>query len=88
MRSFTIVAFAAPGVDVPFVAGVIDCDGTSVRGNVVNSPPDAEHITLGMKVNLTTYLARRRRRRRRGHRLRVRTRLTEATDQETRRQQS
>jgi len=55
LRSFTIVAFAAPGVDVPFVAGVVDCDGTSVRGNVVNCPPDPEHVTLGMKVRLTTF---------------------------------
>ena len=54
VRSFTIVAFAAPGVDVPFVAAIVDCDGTSVRGNVINTPPDAEHITLGMKVKLTT----------------------------------
>ena len=38
----------------PFVAGVVDCDGTSVRGNVVNVPPDPEHVTLGMKVRLTT----------------------------------
>ncbi len=55
LRSYTIVAFAAPGVDVPFVAGVIDCDGTSVRGNVINCPPDPEHVQLGMKLRLTTY---------------------------------
>ena len=55
LRSFTIVSFAAPGVDVPFVAGVVDCDGTSVRGNIVNCPPDPEHVTLGMKVRLTTF---------------------------------
>ena len=55
LRAFTIVSFAAPGVPVPFVAGVIDCDGTSVRGNVVNVEPDDEHVTLGMKVQLTTY---------------------------------
>jgi uncharacterized OB-fold protein len=55
LRSFTIVAFAAPGVPVPFVAGVIDCDGTSVRGNIINCPPDPEHVTLGMKVRLATY---------------------------------
>ncbi|HZB42626.1 MAG TPA: OB-fold domain-containing protein [Ilumatobacter sp.] len=54
LRSFTIVAFAAPGVDVPFVAGVVDCDGTSVRGNIVNCPADPEHVTLGMKVRLVT----------------------------------
>jgi uncharacterized OB-fold protein len=54
VRSFTIVAFAAPGVEVPFVAAIVDCDGTSVRGNIVNCPPDPEHITLGMKVKLIT----------------------------------
>lgn len=55
LRSFTIVNFAAPGVEVPFVAGVIDCGGTSVRGNVINCPPDPEHISLGMKLRLATY---------------------------------
>lgn len=55
VRTFTIVSFAAPGVPVPFVAAVIDCDGTSVRGNVVNVEPDAEHVTMGMKVRLTTF---------------------------------
>ena len=42
LRSFTIVAFAAPGIPVPFVAGISDCDGTSVRGNVVNVEPEAD----------------------------------------------
>jgi uncharacterized OB-fold protein len=55
VRSFTIVSLAAPGIDVPFVASVVDCGGTSVRGNVINTPPDPEHVTLGMKVRLTTY---------------------------------
>ena len=55
LRSFTIVAFAAPGVDVPFVAGLVDCDGTSVRGNIINCPPDPDHVSLGMKVRLATY---------------------------------
>jgi uncharacterized OB-fold protein len=55
VRSFTIVAFAAPGVPVPFVAAVVDCDGTSVRANIVNTPPDPEHVTLGMQVRLTTF---------------------------------
>ena len=56
VRSFTIVTFAAPGVEVPFVAAVIDCGGTSVRGNIINCPPDPEHITLGMQVRLATYV--------------------------------
>ncbi|MET0727196.1 MAG: OB-fold domain-containing protein [Acidimicrobiales bacterium] len=55
LRAFTIVAFAAPGVPVPFVAGVVNCDGTSVRGNVVNVAPDPDHVSLGMKVRLTTF---------------------------------
>jgi uncharacterized OB-fold protein len=55
LRAFTIVSFAAPGVPVPFVAGLIDCGGTSVRGNVVNVPPDPEHVQLGMKLRLTTF---------------------------------
>lgn len=54
LTSYTIVAHAAPGVPTPFVAGVVDCDGTSVRGNVVNVPPDPDHVQLGMKVRLTT----------------------------------
>lgn len=55
LRAFTIVSFAAPGIDVPFVAGIVDCDGTSVRGNVVNVDPDPEHVKLGMKLRLTTF---------------------------------
>jgi uncharacterized OB-fold protein len=55
VRAFTIVSMAAPGIPVPFVAAVVDCDGTSVRGNIINCPPDPEHVTLGMKVRLATY---------------------------------
>jgi uncharacterized OB-fold protein len=55
VRAFTIVSMAAPGIPVPFVAAVVDCDGTTVRGNIVNTEPDAEHVELGMKVRLTTF---------------------------------
>jgi uncharacterized protein len=55
LRSFTIVTFAAPGVPVPFVAAVVDCDGTSVRGNVINVEASPEHVKLGMKLRLATY---------------------------------
>ena len=57
LTAYTIVSHAAPGIPVPFVAGVVDCDGTSVRGNVVNVSPDPEHVHLGMKVRLTTVSA-------------------------------
>jgi uncharacterized OB-fold protein len=55
LRAFTIVTFAAPGIPVPFVAALVDCAGTSVRGNLVNVEPDPGHVSLGMKVRLTTY---------------------------------
>ena len=54
--TFTIVSFAAKGIDVPFVAGVVDCGGTSVRTNVINVEAAPENITLGMKVRLATYV--------------------------------
>lgn len=55
LKAFTIVAFAAPGVPVPFVAGIVDCGGTSVRGNVINVDPAPESVSLGMKLRLVTY---------------------------------
>ena len=55
VRAFTIVSHAAPGIPVPFVAAVVDCDGTSVRANVINIAPDPAKVALGMKVRLATY---------------------------------
>jgi uncharacterized OB-fold protein len=55
VRAFTIVSLAAPGIPVPFVASVVDCDGTSVRANLINVEPDADHVRTGMKVRLATY---------------------------------
>lgn len=55
LRSFSIVAFAGPGVDVPFVAALVDCDGTTVRGNLINCDPTPDAVHLGMPVRLATY---------------------------------
>ncbi|OBH05901.1 Zn-ribbon domain-containing OB-fold protein [Mycobacterium sp. E1747] len=55
LKSFTIVHHAAPGIATPFVAGVVDCGGTSVRANIINTAPDPEHVSLGMPVRLATY---------------------------------
>ena len=55
VKAFTIVTFAAPGVPVPFVSAIVDCGGTSVRGNVINVEASPEHVSLGMKVALATY---------------------------------
>lgn len=57
VKTFSIVAFAAPGIDVPFVPAVVDCDGTDVPGNIVGTPPDPEHVRLGMRVRLVTRVA-------------------------------
>jgi uncharacterized protein len=55
VAAFTIVAYAPPGVEAPFVAAIVDCDGTWVRANLVEVEPDPAKISLGMKVALTTY---------------------------------
>ena len=55
VQAFTIVSMAAPGIPVPFAAAVVDCDGTSVRGNIVGTEPTPENVQLGMKVRLTTF---------------------------------
>ena len=55
LRSFTIVAFAAPGIEVPFVSAIVDCGGTSVRANLVNVEASPDHVKLGMPVRLTTF---------------------------------
>lgn len=54
VKAFTIVSMAAPGVPVPFIAAIVDCDGTSVRGNLIDVEPAAENVQLGMKVELAT----------------------------------
>jgi uncharacterized protein len=54
VRTFSIVAFSIPGVEVPFVAAIVDCGGTSVRGKLVDIAPDPEHVKAGMKVKLVT----------------------------------
>lgn len=55
VKAYTIVTFAAPGIPVPFVSALVDCDGTSVRTNIINVDPTPENVTLGMKVRLATF---------------------------------
>ena len=54
VRSFTIVAHSAPGIETPFAAAVVDCDGTRVRANLINVEATPEHVRTGMKVRLAT----------------------------------
>jgi uncharacterized protein len=55
LRTFTIVSMAAPGIEVPFVASIVDCGGTSVKANIINCPADPSAVKLGMAVKLATY---------------------------------
>ena len=56
VTSFTIVTFAAPGVPVPFVSATVNANGTTVRGNIINVEASPEHVKLGMRVKLATYI--------------------------------
>lgn len=55
LETFTVVEVAAPGVPVPYVAGMVDCDGISVRSNIIGVEPGVDSIRLGMPLQLTTF---------------------------------
>lgn len=55
LRTFTVVSVAAPGVPVPYAAGVVDLGGTSVRANLVRVAPDPAGLRTGLRVRLTTF---------------------------------
>jgi uncharacterized protein len=58
LRAFTIVHRASPGVQVPYVSGIVDVDGGGVvKANIVGIEPDPGNLALGMKVKLTTFPA-------------------------------
>jgi uncharacterized OB-fold protein len=58
LRSFTIVHRTVPGVPAPYVSALIDLDGGgAVKANVHGVEADPEHVKLGMKVRLTTFVA-------------------------------
>ena len=56
--SFSIVHRAAPNVPTPYVSAVIHLNGGgAVKANLVDVEPDPEHVKLGMKVRLKTFVA-------------------------------
>jgi uncharacterized protein len=55
VAAFTIVHTAKPGVRVPFVAVMVDCDGVLVRANLVNINPTPDSVHTGMRVELVTH---------------------------------
>lgn len=54
LKTFTIVAVGPPGVPTPYVAAIVDCDGTDVRTNLVHVEPDPAHLRPGMALRLCT----------------------------------
>jgi uncharacterized OB-fold protein len=56
VTAFTVVNVAAPGVRVPFVPAVIDCAGIKVKANLVNVEASPDHVRVGMKVRLATFV--------------------------------
>ncbi len=58
VRSFTIVERGVPGVPVPYTSALIDLDGGGcVKANIVNIPATPDNIKLGMRVQMTTWVA-------------------------------
>ena len=58
VKSFTIVARAAPNVKVPYASAIVELEGGGVvKTNVVNVEPDPEHVRLKMPVRMTTFVA-------------------------------
>jgi uncharacterized protein len=56
--SFSIVHRAAPNVPTPYVSAVVHLNGGgAVKANLVDVEPSPEHVKLGMKVRLKTFVA-------------------------------
>jgi len=57
LKTFTIVHQSAPGIEVPFIAAIVDLpEGTAVRCNLGGIEPDPEKLVplLGKKVEMYT----------------------------------
>ena len=55
VNTFTIVAMARPGIPVPFVSAVVDCDGTASARQPHQRGAGPDHVSTDMKVRLATY---------------------------------
>jgi uncharacterized OB-fold protein len=52
---WSIVHQSVPGVQVPYVVGVVDLpEGVSVRCNLIDVEPDPNNLRFGMPVEMTT----------------------------------
>ena len=46
---------ARPGIEVPFVAAMVDCGGVLVKANLRSVDPTVQDVETGMSVRLVTY---------------------------------
>lgn len=53
--SYSVVGVAPPDIEVPFVAVMVDCGGTLVKGNLRGVAPGDGAVRLGLPVRLSTY---------------------------------
>jgi uncharacterized OB-fold protein len=57
LRAFTIVYQTAPGIEVPFIAAIVDLpEGTAVRANIGGVEPEGDKVAalLGKKLEMYT----------------------------------
>lgn len=54
LKTFTVINVAPGGVYTPYIAAVVDCDGTAVRTNIVHVEPNPDKLWPGMKLRLCT----------------------------------
>jgi uncharacterized OB-fold protein len=57
LRAFTIVYRTAPGIEVPFIAAIVDLpEGTAVKANLGGVEPEGEKVAalLGKKLEMYT----------------------------------
>jgi uncharacterized protein len=53
LHVYSIVHRSFPGVAVPYVSAVVDLEGGgSIKGNLIDVPPDPGHIHFGMPVEV------------------------------------
>jgi uncharacterized OB-fold protein len=61
LRAFTIVYQTAPGIEVPFIAAIVDMpEGTAVRANIGGVDPEGDKVAalLGKKLEMYTEAVR------------------------------
>jgi uncharacterized protein len=53
LYAYSIVHRSFPGVEVPYVSAIVDLEsGCSIKGNLIDVPPDPKHIRFGMPVEV------------------------------------